>query len=366
MEETGKRSNNNFSKKRTLAIVLALMAAVGGLLVVFYMHYASRHISTDDAFVDGRIHTISSRVPGTVEKVLVSDNQFVKKGDVLVEIDGADYDVLAAEAESGLRAEASRLEELQANIRVIGKKISELEFKAQAARAQLVLQEARLEQAELDVKRSENLFRNDAISAESREQAETAYDVVKAQAQAAEDSLREAESSIETQKALLEQSKVALEAQRARVKQREAILESAELKQSYTQVYAPSDGYITRKSVEVGNQVQAGQPLMAVVPLEDIWVIANYKETQLERVRPGQRVRIRVDTYSGQDFNGTVDSIMAGTGAAFSLFPPENATGNFVKVVQRIPVKIVLDEGTDSEHTLRIGMSVVPTILIED
>jgi membrane fusion protein (multidrug efflux system) len=366
MEESGKSSKSNAKKKRAVVIALALMAAVGGLIVVIYMGYASRHITTDDAFVDGRIHTISSRVPGKVESVVVSDNQFVRHGDVLVEIDRADYDVLTAEAESALQAEVSRLEELQANIRVVEKKISELEFKAQAARARLALQEARLEQAELDIKRAENLFRNDAISAESREQAETDYDVASAQVQAATDSLREAESSIETQKAIMEQSRVALEAQQARVEQREAILESAKLKQSYTRVYAPSDGYVTRKSVEVGNHVQAGQPLMAVVPLEDIWVIANYKETQLEKVRPGQRVRIKVDTYSGQDFSGTVDSIMAGTGAVFSLFPPENATGNFVKIVQRIPVKIVLDEDADLEHKLRIGMSVVPTILIED
>jgi membrane fusion protein (multidrug efflux system) len=130
-------------------------------------------------------------------------------------------------------------------------------------------------------------------------------------------------------------------------------------------VYAPADGYITKKSVETGNHIQTGQPVMAIVPLDDIWVVANYKETQLEKVKPGQKVKIKPDSYPGRVFEGRVDSIMAGTGAVFSLFPAENATGNFVKVVQRIPVKIVLDKDTDKEHVLRIGMSVVPTIVIE-
>ncbi|MDO9530463.1 MAG: HlyD family secretion protein [Syntrophales bacterium] len=137
------------------------------------------------------------------------------------------------------------------------------------------------------------------------------------------------------------------------------------MKRSYTKIYAPSHGYVTKKSVEVGNQIQIGQPLMAVVPLDDVWVTANYKETELDKVKPGQRVEIRVDTYSGKVFEGTVQSIMAGTGAVFSLFPPENATGNYVKVVQRIPVKIVLDKGSNRDHIFRIGMSVVPTIIIK-
>ncbi|HTZ11015.1 MAG TPA: efflux RND transporter periplasmic adaptor subunit, partial [Candidatus Margulisiibacteriota bacterium] len=126
------------------------------------------------------------------------------------------------------------------------------------------------------------------------------------------------------------------------------------------------DGYVTKKSVEVGNQIQPGQPLMAVIALDDIWVVANYKETQLKNVHPGQRVKIQVDTYPGKTFTGKVNSIMAGTGAAFSLFPPENALGNYVKVVQRVPVKIVLDKAANNEHVLRIGMSCTSTIILKD
>jgi membrane fusion protein (multidrug efflux system) len=145
--------------------------------------------------------------------------------------------------------------------------------------------------------------------------------------------------------------------------QKEATAALAELNYEYTKIYAPVDGYVTRKSVQTGNQIQPGQPLMAVVALNDIWVTANFKETEMENIRPGQRVELTVDSYPGKVFSGKVDSIMAGTGVSFSLFPAENATGNYVKVVQRIPVKIVLDEGTDKDHVLRVGMSVEPTVI---
>jgi membrane fusion protein (multidrug efflux system) len=166
---------------------------------------------------------------------------------------------------------------------------------------------------------------------------------------------------------LIKHTESGLVTQEAQIQQREAVLHGARLNLGYTKLYAPADGYITKRTVEIGNQVQAGQPLMSVVPLsrEEIWITANYKETQLEKVRPGQKVEIKVDTFPGKIFTGRVESIMSGTGGAFSLFPPENATGNYVKIVQRIPVKIFLEKGEDSGHLLRIGMSVVPTILVE-
>jgi membrane fusion protein (multidrug efflux system) len=155
--------------------------------------------------------------------------------------------------------------------------------------------------------------------------------------------------------------------QQALIQHREALVEKAKLNLGYTKIPAPASGYVTKRSAEVGNQVQAGQPLLAVVPLaqEQIWITANYKETELKDVKPGQKVEIKVDTYPGKTFRGRVNSIMAGTGSAFSLFPPENATGNYVKIVQRIPVRVSLDEGSDPDHLLRVGMSVVPTIFTE-
>jgi len=189
--------------------------------------------------------------------------------------------------------------------------------------------------------------------------------VALAQVKAARETVKQMEAALETQKALIRQAESTLAPLKAQISQREAQVKAAELNRGYTRILSPADGYVTRKSVELGNQIQPAQPLMAVVPLDTIWVVANYKETQLEKVRPGQKVEIEVDTYPDKTFKGKVESIMAGTGAIFSLFPPENATGNYVKVVQRIPVKIVLEEGTDPNHVLRVGMSVQPTILVE-
>jgi membrane fusion protein (multidrug efflux system) len=177
----------------------------------------------------------------------------------------------------------------------------------------------------------------------------TAHEIAVAQVKAAEEQLRTAESQKLTQAST--------------IKQKEATASLAGLNYQYTKIYAPVDGYVAKKSVQTGNQIQAGQPLMAVVALNDIWVTANYKETQMENIHSGQAVKIKVDSYPGKVFTGKVDSIMAGTGVTFSLFPSENATGNYVKVVQRIPVKIVLDEGADKDHVLRIGMSVEPTVI---
>jgi len=184
---------------------------------------------------------------------------------------------------------------------------------------------------------------------------------------AQDSAIAHAEASVKAEEAMVDQLKASMEGQKQKVAQKQADLDLAELKLSYTQIYAPVDGYVTRKSIEVGNTVSAGQPLMAIVPLgmQDIYIVANYKETQLQRIRPGQKVKIAVDAYPGKVFWGKVDSIMAGTGSAFSLFPPENATGNYVKIVQRVPVKIVLDKGTDTEHLLRIGLSVSPVVLAE-
>jgi membrane fusion protein (multidrug efflux system) len=147
--------------------------------------------------------------------------------------------------------------------------------------------------------------------------------------------------------------------------QRKATLEEANLQLSYTRIVAPRDGYITRKGIEEGSNVQAGQPMMALVPLQEAWITANYKEGQLTHIMPGQKVEFTVDSYPGKTFTGRVDSIMAGTGAAFSLLPPENATGNYVKVVQRVPVKITIDGSSDQEHVLRVGMSVIPRIIVD-
>jgi membrane fusion protein (multidrug efflux system) len=357
--------NNNQKRKKTALMVFAVLAVVGVVIVYFYLQYKSTHISTDDAYIDGHIHTIAAKINGTVKKVYVEHNQPVKQGDVLVEIDPVDYDVKVNEAASAVNAEKAKLTEREAGIEASKKMLTELGARLESARANLQLQEANFRQAGNDLRRGEGLFKKDTISKERLERVQTAYDVSRAQLKSSRDLLKQAEVALETQRAVVRQSEAARETQSAIIKQKEATLDSARLNSGYTRLIAPIDGYVTKKSVEVGNQIQAGQPIMAVVPLSDIYVTANYKETQLEKVRAGQKVDIKVDTYSGKVFKGKVDSIMAGTGAVFSLFPPENATGNFVKVVQRIPVKIVFEKDTDPDHVLRMGMSVQPTIIIE-
>jgi membrane fusion protein, multidrug efflux system len=358
------KPNNNKHKKLGLAI-LAIVIIIGAITIFFYLRYKATHITTDDAFVDGHIHTIASKVKGTVKGVYVKDNQPVKKGDLLVEIDSADYAAKVTEASSSVGVEKAKLSEIEAQVIVSKNRISEISAGIEAARANLELQKANLDQAEKDCRRSENLYKAGTIPKERYEKTMTAYSVSLAQVKAATEQLKQSEKALETQQAVVRQAEVQKTSQLSKIREKDAQLAIAQLNYGYAQIYAPVDGYITKKSVEVGNQVKSEQPLLAVVSLDDIWVTANYKETQLAKVRPDQKVDIKVDSYPGKKFRGKVESIMSGTGAVFSLFPPENATGNYVKVVQRIPVKIVLDKDTDKDHALRIGMSVVPTILVE-
>ncbi len=350
-------------KRRLSILLLVIMILTVIVGVYFYIQYKKTYVTTDDAYVTGRIHTIAAKVPGTVKTLYVQDNQYVKKDDLLVEIDEKDYDVKLKEAESSVQAEQSKLTEISARRDVSNKQLTEMHYRVESARANLKLQETQFKQADLDLKRAERLYKKEILPEERLEKAKTAYDVAVAQMEAAREQFKQAEAAYETQKSLISQAESAYQSQGSVVKQKEEVRKAEDLKKGYTKIYAPSDGFITKKSVEAGNQIQAGQPLMAVVPLQDVWVVANYKETQIEKVKPGQKVRVKVDTYPDRAFEGRVDSIMAGSGSVFSLFPPENATGNYVKVVQRIPIKIVLDKNTDPKHVLRVGMSVEPTII---
>ncbi len=366
MEE--KKEKRNKQGKRTIAFVLlAVIIILGAVGLFLYMRYKATHISTDDAFVDGRVHVIASKIPGTVGALYITDNQLVRKNDPLLEIDPVDYDVRVKEAQAGLQVERARLSELQDRVNTAKKQLAEIIASLEAARANVELQKANLDLARVNLQRSESLLKREAIPRQQYDNSKTAYEVAVAQVKAALDMVKQLEASLETQKALIKQTEAGLPTQEAQIRQKEATLKAAQLNLGYTVLYAPAGGYITKRTVEAGNQIQIGQPLMAVVPLaqSDVWITANCKETELKNVKPGQKVKIKVDTYPGKVFYGKVNSIMAGTGAVFSLFPPENATGNFVKVVQRIPVKIVLDEGADPQHLLRIGMSVVPTIFVE-
>lgn len=365
MEETKKEISGNHKRKKIAVAVFVLIAIAGIIIGYLYVQYKETHITTDDAFIEGDIHTIASKVPGTIKNIYVTSNQFVKKGGLLLELDSVDYDVKVKEATSALAAERSKLSELDAKTESVKKQAAELSARANAIKGLNESQQASLQQAESDMKRIEHLYKEDLVPLEKYEKTVTAYKSALAMGKASTEGLRYSMLSVETQQSVLKQIEAEKMVLLSAIMQKEALLEAAKLGLEYTKLYAPANGYVTKKTIETGNQIQVGQPVMAVVSLDDVHVVANYKETQLEKVKPGQAVEIKVDTYPDKKFKGKVESIMAGTGAAFSLFPPENATGNFVKVVQRIPIKIVLDNDTDQQHILRIGMSVEPTILVE-
>ncbi len=357
----------NLQKRNIAFAVLAVLLVISVVALFFFLEYRRTHVTTDDAYVDGHIHIVASKVPGTVLALHVKDNQFVKKDDPILEIDPVDYGVALQEAQANLAMEKARLTEVQSRVETARKQLLEIRASLDAARSALKAQEALTWKAGEDLKRAEPLIKGGIVTQEYFDQRKANYDVGVAQVNAAKDNVNRLEGSVESQKSVILQTEAAVAPQQALIQQREALVEKAKLNLGYTKITAPASGYVTKRSAEVGNQVAAGQPLLAVVPLEQerIWVTANYKETDLRDVKPGQKVEFKVDTYSGKVFKGRVNSIMAGTGSAFSLFPPENATGNYVKIVQRIPVRITLDEGSDPEHLLRVGMSVVPTIFVE-
>jgi len=327
-------------KKRKGLLVLAVIACVGGAIGLKMFINAKTRIETDNAFIEASTVAVSARITGTVKRVEVKDNQFVRKGDLLVEIDPQDYRIQVDRAAAGV---------VIAENETGGDRL-----KSEAARASLQSARARHEQARLDMERGEKLFNREVIPREQYDRLKTSLKVAEAQVREAEESYRRARAEAGIDGSI---------DNKAKIRERRALLNEAEQRYSYTKIFAPCDGYITRKSVETGSNIQSGQPLMALVPLQEAWITANYKERQITHVRPGQQVDFTVDAYPGRRFSGRVDSIMAGTGAAFSLLPPENATGNYVKVIQRIPVKIAIDSNTDPDHLLRVGMSVVPTVV---
>jgi len=325
--------------QRKAATLMLTLAAIGIWLGLRWLIDARTNITTDNAFIESNIHPISARISGTVTTIHAKDNQLVKKGELLVELDPADYRVAAEKAEAAV---GIALNETSGDASQVA-----------AARAAVQSAKARQEQNKLDLKRGEALYSREVIPKEQLDRLRTNQRVADAQLQEAVEQQKRAEALAGITNG---------PGGKARVRQKQAELSESRLKLTYTRIVAPVDGYITRKGVETGATIQPGQALMAVVPLASSWVTANFKESQLTYIKPGQKVSFKVDAYPGKTFSGTVESIMAGTGAAFSLLPPENASGNYVKVVQRIPVKIMINQSSDPDHQLRVGMSVIPTV----
>jgi membrane fusion protein, multidrug efflux system len=367
--------------------------------VVMLWRYFGSYESTDDAQIDGHINSVSARVSGHVVKLNVNDNQYVEKGTVLVEIDPTDYEVAVARARADYadaQAQAaaaginvpitnvstsSQVSGTQAGVANAKAGIAAARQQLAAAKAQVVEAEANNFKVQNDLGRYKQLIDKQEISqqqydqavaasrasAASLEGARAAADAAAAQVEQAQSKLSQANADLRAAKTgpqMVQATRSRALSAQANAERKKADLRQAELNLQYTKIAAPVTGVVSNRTVEVGQNVQPGQEMMKIIPLEDIWVTANFKETQLKRMRPGLKADISVDA-NGKTYHGHVDSIAGASGARFSLLPPENATGNYVKVVQRIPVKIVFEPGETKSHELRPGMSVVPKVWIK-
>jgi len=390
-----RRAERAKSRKNLILGSVAVVVLVGGF---FLWRYLSSYESTDDAQVDVHLYPVSPRISGYVIKVNVGDNVYVEKGTVLVEIDPTDYEVAVAQAKANLANAEATAQSLNINVPITSVSTeSQLTFSQSdvenasagivAAEKQLAAAHAQLEQAQAnDVKAQDDLQRYKLLVGK-KEVAEQVYDqalaaakastatVAAAQANeaAAQQTVQQARSrlagsqanrrSAETGPQQVSSTRARARAAIADVEQKRAALQQAELNLQYTKIVAPVSGEVN-KTVVVGLNVQPGQQLLTIVPLDEVWITANFKETQLRHMRVGQKSEVHVDS-SGKTFKGHVDSIAGATGPLFSLLPPENATGNYVKIVQRIPVKIVLEPGENRERQLRPGMNVVPDVYLK-
>ena len=414
---------------RKVAIALVILAALGALgWGASAWHHASTHVTTDDAYVEGIVGAVSAKVAGHVVELRVLDNQAVRKDDLLLRIDPRDYlarreqaraavgvaeaSIRTARSELPLTRDTTRAQVQEAKAALDGALVAVQTSQAAvdqsraavearragaaALRAEVIAAQATERKTALEFDRMLRLLKDDYVSRREHDDAHAAHDAAVALVEAARRRFAQAEQEIQAAEAELATKRFAVdqamkrvaeargslartegqlqqigvkeaEASRAEavLQQTRADLAMAELQLEYTEVRAPMDGVVAKKTVELGQVAQVGQPLLALVPLQGVWIVANFKETQLARMRAGMRAEIAVDGVPGRVFGGTLDSLSAGTGARFSLLPPENATGNWVKVVQRIPVKILLDEKELRDSTLRTGMSCVVTIRVK-
>lgn len=327
---------------------IAVVAVVGGLIYgAFYFVHSLSHESTDDAYVTGVVVPVAAEIKGRVVNVYVRDNQYVPAGGPLLDIFPQDYADALRERSQAVSTLTAEKRELEASLTQRQKAVAQARANLAAAAAEETL-------AEKELKRYDRLVREDAASRSQYDHVESGSKVARARTEAAAAAVAEAEGAIVAARARLN-------TQDFRIKEAEAAHRLAELNFKRTTLVAPISGRIAKKSVDPGKYVQPGQALLAIVQ-QDTWIVANFKETQVGKMAVGQPVEVQVDAYPGIVFRGHVDSLQPGTGAVFSLLPPENSTGNFVKVVQRLPVKIVMDSTFDPAHPLWPGLSVTPTV----
>jgi len=380
-------------KRRIIVPIVAIALVIGLIFGILYFSYAAHHVSTDDAQIEGNITTISPRVKGQVASVYVSENQFVRKGDKLVQIDDRDYKVALQQAQAAYDQAVSSLlaattavpqqstlasaqtAQAQAGVSESVSGVLDAQERIATAQSDLDAAKANAVKAQHDVARARELAGEGAISQSQLDAAQAAYATAVAQRDAAAQgviaaraTLDQAQSGVLASQAQLAQARTGSESTQiksaqaavsaAQVKAAAAALANARLQESYTLITAPVDGVVSKKSVNVGDTVSVDQPLMALADQRHLWVTANLKETQISNVRVGQPADIHVDAFPHRVFKGNVESVSAATGATFALIPPDNASGNFTKVVQRVPVRIAIDPSSDPEGLLRQGLSV--------
>jgi membrane fusion protein (multidrug efflux system) len=328
-------------------VVLGILGLAGALWGVRTWLYSRSHETTDNAQIEGHVVPVLPKVGGYVTRVLVEDNQVVREGDTLVTLDPRDYQVRLQEAQADLRAAEASAARNGAAIAEVGQASAH----RGAAVATIAAAQANYDRARQDVERMRRLAESRVVSRQQLDQAEAAY-------RSAEADLRAAQSQARAALAEVSGASAGVRTAEARLAAAQATVAAAQLQLSYTVITAPASGRVSKKTVEVGQLVSPGQALMSLVDERDVWVVANMKETQLDDIVVGQPVEIEVDAYKGRTFAGRVESIQGATGARFALLPPDNATGNFTKVVQRVPVRIALDRRAADAPPLRPGMSV--------
>ncbi len=397
-------------KRGRIVLVIVLIVLAGGGYWLWRSFSGSE--STDDAQVDGHVYAVNARVGGTVIAVNVHENQQVKAGEILLQIDDRDFRNTLAKAAADLGVAQAGYQEARSELPVTttgtegrtahleaalaqaktGVESAQKDYEVAQSRYNVAVARSRevqttLEKTGRDLERLKGLIAKDEISQQQFDAAVSANDAAKAAAESAKAAMAEAQSNMTSAQSRVTQARSAvavaetdlnssksapeeiavtkarIDTASSRVAQARAAVEQVKTSIEYAVVRAPVSGVVTRKNVEPGQVVQPGQALLAVVPLEDVWVTANFKETQLKDIRIGQEAEVHIDAYGGAPFKAHVDSISAATGARFSLLPAENASGNFVKVVQRIPIKLVFDPGNDSSRVLRPGMSAVVKVI---
>lgn len=358
MEERITTENEPIAGNQAWARIWGIRAVIVIALVICAIYafhkisYAMSHESTDDAFLDGVVVPISSEVKGQVTKVFVEDNQFVKQGDALLEVFQEDFTRVVQTKESSLARLSSEKQELQATIKMKTMELARVRADMDATSTDAAL-------AEKDFQRATELRKKEVISQSQYDQAEARFGASSSRNEAARATVAETEASIEALNAQIT-------TQAFKIKEADEAAGLAKLDLSRTVVTAPITGRIAKKNVDVGKYIQQGQPLFAIVNDSSLWIVANYKETQISHMKLGQAVDIAIDAYPGVTFKGHIDSFQPGTGAVFSLLPPQNATGNYVKVVQRVPVKILIDSKPDPAYPLWPGLSVYPSVATSD